>query len=509
MAKRVRDPKRSVVKRDVAGLSSSALKPRSDLTYKTLDGLRVQKLDLHQSLFTGSLVRHSQWSGVKFRRSDLDGVRMEHCTFERCDFDICDIRSSHFVACHFVSCSLEDAFIDDCEFSQCRFSKCSFSGSSVARSRFLDSELNRCSMSPGTFLHNRLYRCTIADTALGDCTVLYVIFRDCKLTRIKLNAESAGAILGLTRQQVQDIDFIYLGKGQPTPKEVDIVGLLSEEYERRAWYVGSLVNQLNFETVSAIAAFDSYLARTQARFLSMGFAKGDEIQFLGDILEELADRASLPLSSALAVLKWCGELEPQLSRTHSEQGPDAGLRTLIGRTTLLVQGMLETLERGLPAGLPADGKIELKAVFEQAPDLPLHAVMSDLVGIPAFGRTDATLLLREESGSYVEVVMTTLFSLTALQVFLFLINGCVIQITELKYRLGVLRRQDAPKAYSELALAPVQQTSPVVLSMLQALTQYVKGLSWLKEPKLGGFSAQNVKALEILSVPSGADQAQV
>jgi hypothetical protein len=104
-----------------------------------------------------------------------------------------------------------------------------------------------------------------------------------------------------------------------------------------------------------------------------------------------------------------------------------------------------------------------------------------------------TRQLRSEYGSYAETIFTTLFTLMALQAFLFLINGCVIQLTELKHRAKVLARRNAPKSYSELALSPVQRTSPAMLSVMTGLTTYVKGLTWLKHPDLSGYAKANIK----------------
>jgi uncharacterized protein YjbI with pentapeptide repeats len=137
----------------------SRLAPRSDLTYQAFHDLNLLDVDLHQSLLTGSLFRGNEWNNVTLSRSDLDGIRAEQSTFVQCDFGTCDIRSSHFVRCRFSLCSFDDSFIDDCDFFECEFDRCGFSSASLTKCRFQDSILQACNLSPGTFLHNRLYRC--------------------------------------------------------------------------------------------------------------------------------------------------------------------------------------------------------------------------------------------------------------------------------------------------------------------------------------------------------------
>lgn len=477
------------------------LTPHSDLTYRSLDGLLITAADLYQSLLTGVLIRDCDWSSVRFARSDLDGVRVERSTFDHCDFRTCDIRSSHFSKCTFASCVLAEGFIDDCEFHGCEFLDCDFGGSSTTGSRFYESRLRNCNLSPGTFLHNRLYRCTLEDMTLGDCTLLYLIFRDCTLRRVRLNAESVGAILGLTREQVRDVELVYLGAQEPPSRDKDIVEALVAEYERRGWHIGGLVHGLNFGVTSAVGAFDSYLSRAAARFGEMGFAKGDEVQFLGDVIEELAELKRLPLLVPIETLRWCTTLEADLGATHTAGSVDA-LKMLAARVTLLTSELLEKLEDALPGVQKGQGDttLRLRVTFEDEPTISLHRLVNEATSASPLAPCQRTSLVRVASGSYVEVILTTLFSVIALQVLIYLVNGCLIQLTELKHRFKVLARDQPPQAYRELSVVPVQQPSPLVLSVLHGLTQYARSLAWLKSPSLGGYSAANIRSFEVLDV---------
>lgn len=479
--------------------SSKYFLPRSDLTYRTINGVAIADADIHQSLLTGALLRDLSWCRVVLRRSDLDGLRAERSRFDSCDFSTCDIRSSHFVGCQFLRCNFQNAFIDDCEFQDCNFTDCSFSDSSLTNCRWLSSALTACSLSPGTFLHNRLEHCTLTDMLLGDCTFLYVIFRSCSLVRVRINAESIGAIFGLTQNDIQTVGLIYLGEVEPVPPGSDVAEMLATQYELRRWYIGELVLALNFGISSTIDAFGVYLRRSHQRFLEMGFAKGDEIQFLGDILEELTLRERLPLLSATDVLRWCGELEAELAQCGHASSSDSttGIRRLYARVNLLTYGLLERLENELPAiQAPLDeAELEIRATFQEEPAVPLHQLLNDIGIASRLQITQTTRLLRTTSGSYVEVVYTSLFTVVALQAFLFLINGCVIQLTELKHRLRVLGRRTPAKAYQDLSITPAQQASPLVLSVLQGLMQYAKSATWLKGVTLGGFSASNIQSI--------------
>src|SRR5258707_10794752 len=115
---------------------------------------------------------------------------------------------------------------------------------------------------------------------LGDASVSYLVLRECNFERVKLNAESIGAIFGLTLQQLREAKLVFLGKEEPVPPGTDVVAMVSNEYRRRQWHLGELVVALNFRVLSTVAAIDRYLAASFPRFLEMGFLKGDDAQFL-------------------------------------------------------------------------------------------------------------------------------------------------------------------------------------------------------------------------------------
>lgn len=183
------------------------------------------------------------------------------------------------------------------------------------------------------------------------------------------------------------------------------------------------------------------------------------------------------------------------------------LHTLASRASLLTNTLLDKLEQSL--GEVEFGELDrpmcVMAVFGEEPVQPLHELLAAVGGASKLGITEQTRFIRAETGSYVEVVYTTLFTLLAFKVFLFLVNGCIIQITEMRYRLQVLARKSPPKDYMQLVLSPSQRSSPFVLTMLQGLTKYSNALSWLKLPSLSGYSAPNVQGMQEVKCESSAD----
>jgi hypothetical protein len=472
---------------------------RSDLTYRRIEGVTVSAIDMYLSLLTGSLIRNSIFDKVAFTRSDLDGIRAEKSRFTECDFTGCDLRSSLFVDCTFERCNFQGTYTDDCQLQGCKLISCPLENATLTRCEFRKTTLRSCKVNEASFLHSKFYNCTFSDIDVGDCTILYIILRDCELEDMTISAECIGGIFGVDREQLDRINISYLGEHEPLPPDSDLLNALYEQYLKRKWYIGQLVLNLNFELVSTIAAFDNYLSLSYKRFAEFGFAKGDEVEFVGDLLEELAAREKLPLLTALNVLDWCTALEAAMKGggLDSEESSGDPFRTFVSRVVLLTNRLLDKLDQVIPEIhlSESDRPVCIEATFEQEPEQRLSDTLNLINSSSPLEITQRSSLIRVETGSYVELVLTTLFSVMALQVFLYLINGCVIQLTELKQRIKTLARQRAPKTYVDLALSNTQPASPLILSVLPGLLAQVKGLSWLKHASLGGYLASNFKSM--------------
>lgn len=473
--------------------------PRSDLTHRKLQGLTLTDVNLRQSLFTGSLIRDCVFTRVIFKRSDLDGLRIERSTFVECDLSSCDYRSIVFAGCTFKSCDFNTSFIDDCEFHTCELMDCNFSDCSLTRCRFTQSSLTACKVTMATLLHNKLYDSTLSDMVLGDCSLLYFIVRNCTLTRVSINAESIGAIFGLRRDQLEQLDVIYLGEKQAVPPDADIVDLISEEYRRRAWYIGQLVIEINFGMAATISAFGSYMDRSRTRFVELGFAKGEELDFLGDVLQELDSLGRLPLLTALDLIEWCTSLESEIRQKHPDQ-PERlqdPLHTFVSRLAIIANSLLDKLDASIPREVleGPNRSLCVKATFNQKPFLPFVNLLDWINSIPALGIAERSRLIEASTGSYVEIVYTTLLTIYALKMFLFHVNGCLVQLTEMKARTDVLLAKKPPKSYLELARSPAPQILPTVISLLPTFREKAKSLASSDKQLLSGYDITNVESL--------------
>lgn len=472
---------------------------RSDLTYRRIENVTVSEADMYMSLLTGSLMRDCVFRKVLLTRSDLDGIRAEKTVFVDCDFTSTDFRSCVFVGCSFENCIFDGSFIDDCWFQECELTNCVFRNSTLSHCDFRSTTFRAGQITRASFLTSKLHKCSISNVNLGDCTINYIVLRSCELVDVNISAEYIGGIFGITREQLDQFNMSYMGEQQPVPEDADRVKSIYEQYWQRKWYLGQLVLNLNFNVVSTLAAFDEYMSQSYKRFAELGFIKGEELEFVGNILEELASRNSLPLLTAFNVLDWCSSLEATIKQRDEEfpKSANALFRAFVSRVVLLSNTLMDKLDQAMPEiGLEeGDRPVCVEVRFEQKPEFSLPDVLNAINRSSALAVTQPSRLIEARSGSYIEIVLTTLFSLIALQTFLYLINGCVIQLTELKQRVKMLAHKKAPQSYVQLALSNQQHTSPLILSLLPGLLAHAKGLGWLKTPSLGGYLGTNVKSL--------------
>lgn len=376
---------------------------------------------------------------------------------------------------------------------------CTLESSTLSHCDFRNSTLRAGKITRASFLTSKLHNCLVANSNLGDCTINYVILKSCELVDINISAEYLGGIFGITQKQLYQFDMSYMGEQQPIPEDGDLVKAIYAQYWQRKWYLGQLVLNLNFNLVSTLAAFDLYLSQSYKRFTELGFIKGEELEFVGNILEELASFERLPLLTAFNVLDWCSTLEAAIKERDGESPKSSSdpFRAFVSRLVLISNRLMDRLDQAIPeiALDEGDRTLCVEVRFDQKPLVSLPDLLNSTHQPSALAPTQPSRLIQAREGSYIEIVLTTLFSIVALQVFLYLINGCVIELTELKQRVKMLARKRAPLSYVQQALSNTQHASPLVLSVLPGLLAHAKGLPWLKETSLGGYLSTNVKSL--------------
>lgn len=479
------------------------LVPRADLTYRTFEGLTLTDRSLERSLLTGALFRSCIFSNVELRRCDLDGTRIEGCQFTGCSFENVDLRSSTIVRSTFKNCNFDEALISDCTFFESALEQTSLSAT-ISECSFTASHLVDCSLEGASFLQSRFDHSVIQRMTLGDCTFLYNIMKECTFSEVRINAESLGMVYGLTPENVAEMGLVYLGQDQRILVSENLAALV-ETYETRRWYFGVAVMRMNFRLTSTVYAIAEYLKTLKAG----GALKRDEVGFFARVLEDLAGDHRLPLMSCITAIEIVNDLLGRTPSGEPDQQKQAELlRSLSGRLMMTLAKLLDLFEeRRLPVDdFGTDREIQLDLRFRSRPALAASALLKQIARVSGLPVDGSSRTLDTRTGSYIEIVRTTLLSAVALQTFLYLLNGSIVQITELRARLKVLAKRRLPAPYRTSALQPAQNLPPSLVGPVRKLLAHSTGLDWLEDPNLRGYDASNLIEGSISDAPKSSER---
>lgn len=484
------------------------LGPRSDLSYRIIEGIHLAERNAHLSTFSGSIFRNCSFVNVDFSRSDLDGTRIEHCSFRNCNLARIDLRSSTISHSTFLGCSLESADLLDSTFIDVAFNEVTFSRTSTHGTHFERCAFERCPLSGASWTLCTIRESLFMQMWLGDCTFMYNMIQACTFSESRADIESIGMVYGLTRGNLVHLKLLYQGEEEPIPDGAEIVSILADLYERKRWGVGVLVMRLNFGLTSRVFAIREYF-----HWLSDGLASGmvvrsEEIDFLGIVFRDLRSAKALPLLNVID----CIDVLNGPVATSMEHLKETRTYAMIGSLAGSLQGLLvEMLDEfeALRVALPrrkGDSPLTVKATFAERPQTSFAELLSMVGEASGLPIEYPSATLETSDGSFIELAKTSLCAVLSLQIALFLLNGCAIQLLELKARVRHLFSKDVPAEFRRLALQPRQHMPSRVVSSLQTLTAFVSRLPWFSEPDLGGYAPENLRELQRIRVPAQRDR---
>ena len=494
----------------LVGARAADFVPRADLTYRVIEGVTVRKRDAHFSLFTGSIFRNCKFESVQFTRCDLDGMRIERCHFEECSFEGAEIRSTTLAKCDFVHCSFNTVHILDSTFVDCRFDHSPMESANISQSLFnrgvlLSSSLSRASCTLTTYTGVRFQHMT-----LGDCTFLYNILDHCEYEAVRFDVECVGMVYGLSRKDLLQMGFLYLGEAQEVPPEGDLVQHLVDLYSRRNWSVGLLVMRLNFQITSRVYAIREYFRVLSERLRAGQVLKTDELQFIANIFFDLQVNHRLPFLNVVELLELADALIAEDPMTRDDPRTRASLVRFANTLSGILKEMLHDFEdHRIQIEALQDRPVELEATFDVRPDLDVAELLNaaaDYSRLPVLHRSRT---IQTFKGSFVAIVGTTLFTVLSLQILLFLINGCLIQATELKARFRALTGDRLPAHYRSVALSSKQEIPEYLVTPFRQLLGYASQLPWLADPQLKGFTPENLLKLQMSTLEEERSSSEV
>lgn len=476
-----------------------ALSPRSDFTYKLLENRRFQQSDSRQSLFNGALVRGCEFIEVDLSRCDFEGANFQNCIFKKVKFSNADIRSSWMTRCHFEHCYFDEAYISDCEFNSCDIASSSFQQALLTESSFNGCSLKDNNFQGGTFTLDEFRNSFLENSTLGDCTFVNHLFIGCRFKGIKINADTFGTYFGVKKTDLSNFDLIFLGSNVCAAGEIeDIVDALEQEYSRRGWAYQLAMLHLNFRVHSKISSLEEVISA-----LLMPLSKGlpikkDDGTFLRNVMRELAMQKALPGYSCFKIIE---KIESILDAGSLPALSRDSLRAIaLDARDLLQEMLIEFEQRCWNISLvETDIPVTSKFTFDFEPEIKVTEVLNRISALSELSISKRPFLIEERRGSFIECVATTIFAVAALQMLLFLLNGCIFQITEARARFEILFSSKLAPPFKRRALGPARELPKWMMTAMQAMITAVSKGAISTELPNKGFNKDNIKKIQVTS----------
>lgn len=425
------------------------LHDKSENTYKLFDDVAFIKHSAYQSLFNGSIIRNSYIDIMDFSRCDFEGTIFEKLqinetnffhtyfqtaignsiSFDKCSFETAKINNTSFNNCRFKHCSFSSAVLNKCNFKHCLFKSCEFVGSNITLCKF--------------------YNCEFTNIKFGDCSFYQQIMLLNQYRDVSINLDSLGQVFGFNIDDIMNFKYIFLGNEYGYAKS-DLLNKLSQIYDSRKWFSSKIIYEYNINKISNFELIQS-LNEELIRKITVGeIIKQTDIDFFINIVNELKDKKTLPFFALyLSVLKLKETVNEYKDVYYNEiiKMIDYYITVMISVMQEMVFDMYNNSE--YISSYSPNQRILFTIHYEGEKNQKIYEIIEETSKM----FFNAQVVLQEvRKGTIIEIMLTTVACIFIFQLCLYGINGCLIQITDMKSKLNILKKKNLPQDYMKQSM---------------------------------------------------------
>ena len=450
----------------------TVLRSTADVSHHHFENLDLERVQAVQSLFSGVVFRRCTIRQCDFERSDFEGARFEQCNIYATNWNHTDIRSTMFVECDISDSTFNYAHVTDNIFLRCIISSTSFSASTLMGNVFNNTTLKDVSNTKATILHTDFNNSVFDGVALADCTALFSIFEACVFKRFIINVDALGLTFGLNLDDLANIKLIFLGKEQMWPDAIDAGAAVIQSFEARRWPLHLAFARLCYSDLPRADAWRSIFDVMSNQIALRHGITIDEAQFVSRVAKRLAEGKRLPFAAVIYGYDRLNRL------SFDGTDPSAERRAadlLLSDLSLLLARMHDSLVAGSVQlrGIPSAEAVVAEFTFGEQPSVEPGPYLASIAVIngPASAR-----LLPGRVGSWIQPLQLTGEAVVTVFATLYLLEGCIIQLTRIRARAAVLFSRKVPALYLESANSPKQEMPPILSKFLRSLyASYIDG----------------------------------
>lgn len=488
-------------KNSLAKAGIEEIAPKSDFTYKIIIGEEIIGKDGTQSLMTGSIFRSCIIKNTIFSRCDFEAVRVEDCQIFDTDFCYADIRSSVFSRCTFINCNFNEAFISDNQFSGCVFRTCDFAGSSITDSIFCDGGLEACTLTKSINVLNNYSSFSFEKVALADCTFSLHIMTECEFKDVIFNADAIGTLYGINERAIKESGLMYLGDVQDISQRDDIISDIIETYKFRRWYFWLGVIKLNFGLSRPVLVLQEMIYALLDQVAAGILIKRDDVIFFERLMVSMHEKEVLPFYSVLHAVGAINDIMRLFSdKNEALNKVKPSLLVFLGRLDQLYFRMLENVDAVSRAIYTYNKgtRILLKIKSDMRPEYMASEVINYVSGSICGRDRPLADYVSSKEGSFVQIIESATEGVFYFLLFLYLLEGVLVQLTRIKGRTQVLLSHSLPPSYQAEIYASKVGKFPIDIGQLKDVVSMIENDTDEALKRSRGYDKLNMVDAEIL-----------
>lgn len=442
------------------------LHDKSENTYKLFDNIEFTKHSAYQSLFNGSIVRNSNIDTMDFSRSDFEGTIFEKVQVDETNFFHTYFQTVIGDSIYFDKCSFETAKINNTSFSNCHFTQCSFSSSVLNKCNFKDCLFESCNFVGANITLCKFYNCEFKNIKLGNCSFYQQIMIQNRYKNVAINLDSLGQVFGINPDDIMNFKYIFLGS-EYGYANTQLLDKLSQIYESRKWFSSEIIFEYNINKIDNFELIQKLNEELIRKIKAGEIIKQTDIDFFINIVNELKDNETLPFFAL-----YCGILN--LKETVNEY-KDIYYSEIIKMVNYYITVMISLMQdmvfniynnsEYISTYNPSQ-RILFSIHYEGNQNQKIYEIIEQTSKI----FFDAQVVLKEiRKGTIIEIMSTTVACIFIFQLCLYGINGCLIQITDMKSKFNVLKKKNLPQEYMKQSMLGNQKQPELLKIVLDKL----------------------------------------
>lgn len=396
------------------------LKSNADLSFFVIDNITIVNKEAVQSIFNGSVFKDSTLIKLNLKRSDFNAVRFENTTLREIDFSSSDIQSTYFSNCTIIDCNFSDALISDCTFTNVQFINCSFAHSGFSNSIINKSLVKKADFECSTVVLNKFYDTVFEDTCLGNTTFMFHILKRCVFNNVSMNSDSIAYLYGLSLQDLQKFEFIFLGKKIEIQPIINVQFLrdLINTFLQKHWMMGAVFIGLNYNLYTPYQCLNEIIRIINGQCKFKQLIKKDEIEFLKYIINELKEEKRLPVLGIELIIDGIANIQMQ------ESDINRNILYNLYHFCSMIKDEVESYIIQVQDDLFNEEYVDFELVFKERPNVNVNNFLNRISSIVKFPLN----IYRERQGSFILEGSSILLSLLIIAKTVLWLTGNAIKI---------------------------------------------------------------------------------